>query len=336
MTSIRPRDEDFEEPAVPLARSAATSAAEPLLELRGLCKDFRHNWTMRRSRVLHDIDLAVRSGEILGIIGPNGAGKTTTFKCLLGLLRPSSGDVVFEGRPLGVRERARIGFLPEQPYFYDYLTVEETLRLYAHLYGLHGSEGRRRAAEVLEQVQLHHKKRAALRTLSKGTLQRVGIGQAILNRPSLLILDEPMSGLDPIGRHAMRELVRALNAAGTTIIFSSHILPDAEALCHRVAILTRGCIREVLDLDVQKGSPAYHLVVGPLPAETLAALERMAASEPVRSGGGWRIVLPSSAVVGPALDLVRSAGGTVERLGSAHLSLEERFLAHVGHDTIYA
>jgi ABC-2 type transport system ATP-binding protein len=306
----------------------------PLLELRGLSKDYRHNWTMRRLRVLQDLSLAVRRGEIIGLIGPNGAGKTTTFKCLLGLLRPSSGEVLFEGRALGVRERERIGFLPEQPYFYDYLTVEETFRLYAHLYGLHGREGRRRADEVLEQVQLQHKRRAALRTLSKGTLQRVGIGQAILNHPSLLILDEPMSGLDPIGRHAMRELVRTLNAAGTTVIFSSHILPDAEALCHRVAILTAGCLREVLDLETARGATAYHLVVGPLPAETLAALEQLAASEPVRSGGGWRIVLPSSAAVGPALDLVRSAGGAVERLGSAHLSLEERFLAHVGHANI--
>lgn len=304
--------------------------AEPHLELRGLSKDYRHNWTMRRQRVLHGLDLVARRGEILGLIGPNGAGKTTTFKCLLGLLRPSAGQVLFEGRPLGVRERAAIGFLPEQPYFYDYLTVRETLSLYAHLYGLHGSAARRRVADVIEQVQLAHKQRAPLRTLSKGTMQRVGIAQAILNQPRLLILDEPMSGLDPTGRHAMRQLIRGLHAAGTTVIFSSHILPDAEALCDRVAILTGGRLREIVDIRVAAGATVYHLVVGSLPAETLAALERLAGASAAAQGGGWRVRLPGSNAVGPALDLVRNAGGTVESLVPAHPSLEERFLAHVG------
>ncbi|MBX3023461.1 ABC transporter ATP-binding protein [bacterium] len=312
--------------------SAPAPDAEPLphLELRGLTKDYRHNWTMRRLRVLHALDLVVRRGEILGLIGPNGAGKTTTFKCLLGLLRPSAGQVVFEGRPLDVRQRAAIGFLPEQPYFYDYLTVRETLSLYAHLYGMHGGAARARVAEVIEQVQLGPKQRASLRTLSKGTMQRVGIAQAILNRPRLLILDEPMSGLDPIGRHAMRELIRSLHAGGTTVIFSSHILPDAEALCDRVAILTGGRLREIIDLRLDAGATVYHLVVGALPAEILTALERLAGAPPMPQGSGWRLRLPGSNIVGPALDLVRNAGGTVESLVPAHPSLEERFLAHVG------
>ena len=313
-------------------RPRADVGAEPLLELCGLSKDYRHNWTMRRLRVLHELDLVVRRGEILGLIGPNGAGKTTTFKCLLGLLRPSAGRVLFEGQPLGVRARAAIGFLPEQPYFYDYLTVQETLSLYAHLYGQHGRAARARVAEVIEQVQLAPKRRAPLRTLSKGTMQRVGIAQAILNRPRLLILDEPMSGLDPIGRHAMRELVRALHAAGTTIIFSSHILPDAEALCDRVAILAGGRLREIVDVGTA-GAAVYQLVVGPLPADTLASLERLGGGAPVAAGGGWRLRLPGSTAVGPALDLVRAAGGTVESLVPAHPSLEERFLAHIGSAT---
>ena len=305
------------------------TGAEALLELRGLTKDYRHNWTMRRLRVLHELDLIVRRGEILGLIGPNGAGKTTTFKCLLGLLRPSAGQVLFEGEPLGVRQRADIGFLPEQAYFYDYLTVKETLSLYAHLYGQHGSAARARVDEVIELVQLAHKRHASLRTLSKGTMQRVGIAQAILNRPRLLILDEPMSGLDPIGRHAMRELVRSLHAGGTTVIFSSHILPDAEALCDRVAILTGGRLREIVDVRLA-GANVYQLVVGALPADTLAALERLAGAPAVAHGSGWRLRLPGSGAVGPALDLVRSAGGMVESLVPAHPSLEERFLAHVG------
>ena len=311
-------------------RAAAESGAESILELRGLSKDYRHNWTMRRLRVLHDLDLAVRRGEILGLIGPNGAGKTTTFKCLLGLLRPNAGQVLFDGRPLGVRERADIGFLPEQPYFYDYLTVEETLSLYAHLYGQRGRAARARVAEVIEQVQLGHKRRASLRSLSKGTMQRVGIAQAILNRPRLLILDEPMSGLDPIGRHAMRELVRGLHASGTTVIFSSHILPDAEALCDRVAILTGGRLREIVDVRLDADACVYQLEVGALPADALAALERLAGTPAVANGRGWRLRLPGSAAVGPALDLVRGASGAVESLVPVHPSLEERFLAHVG------
>jgi ABC-2 type transport system ATP-binding protein len=323
---------DMPADAAPPPGRAVVTDLPPLLELRRLSKSYRHAWTMRQIPVLHELDLVVRRGEILGLIGPNGAGKTTTFKCLLGLLRPSAGRVLFDGQPLGVRERAAIGFLPEQPYFYDYLTVRETLSLYAHLYGQHGRAARARVDEVIEQVQLGAKRKAPLRTLSKGTMQRVGIAQAILNHPRLLILDEPMSGLDPIGRHAMRELVRALHAAGTTIIFSSHILPDAEALCDRVAILAGGRLREIVDVDTA-GPAVYQLVVGPLPADTLAALERLAGGAPVAAGGGWRLRLPGSTAVGPALDLVRAAGGTVESLVPAHPSLEERFLAHVGSTT---
>jgi len=302
-----------------------------ILQLSALTKHFRHNWTMRRVVVLDGLELAVRQGEIFGLIGPNGAGKTTTFKVVLGLLRVTSGSVLFRGRPLSTADRAAIGFLPEQPYFYDYLTVQETLTLYGRLYGLHGSALTQRVAEVVEQVQLGHKPRASLRSLSKGTLQRVGIAQAILNRPQLLILDEPMSGLDPTGRHAMRELVRTLHGSGTTVVFSSHILPDAEALCDRVAILTRGRLREVIDLRAAANGQLYQLTVSSVGAETLAALERLANSAPTPDGTGWRIRLPGSAAVGPALDLVRGAAGSVESLVPVHPSLEERFLAHVGH-----
>ncbi|MEO8601839.1 MAG: ABC transporter ATP-binding protein [bacterium] len=306
-------------------------AGAAILELRGLTKDFKHNWTMRRFRALDGLTLAVERGEILGLLGPNGAGKTTTFKCLLGLLRPSAGAVLFDGRPLGVAERAAIGFLPEAPYFYDYLTVTEMLALYASLYGLHGRAARARVDAVIDLVQLGHKRRNALRSLSKGTLQRVGIAQAILNEPELLILDEPMSGLDPIGRHAMRELVRTLHAAGTTVIFSSHILPDAEALCDRAAILVGGQLREIVDLRGEAAAALYQLTVRKVDAETLHQLEGLAGGPPTQSGEGWRVRLSNSAFVGPALDLVRGAGGTVESLVQVHASLEERFLAHVGH-----
>jgi ABC-2 type transport system ATP-binding protein len=304
-----------------------------ILDIRGLTKHFRHNWTMRRMVALEGLDLSVQCGEILGLIGPNGAGKTTTFKVVLGLLHASGGTVLFRGQPLTAAARAAIGFLPEQPYFYDYLSVEEMLTLYGQLYGLYGSALRQRVGAIIEQVQLDHKRGAALRSLSKGTLQRVGIAQALLNDPQLLILDEPMSGLDPIGRHAMRELIRTRHAAGTTVIFSSHILPDAEVLCDRVAILTRGTLREVLDLRGAHSGNAFQLTVSGVSAETLATLERIGGAAPTPNGAGWCVRLPGSPEVGSALDLVRGSAGTVESLVPVHASLEERFLAHVGRVT---
>src|SRR5262245_34262102 len=178
-----------------------------VLEIDGLTKRFRSNWTFRSVTALDGLTLTLEEGEIFGLVGHNGAGKTTTFKLLLGFLTPTAGRVLFRGRPLDTAARGAIGFLPEQPYFYDYLTVEEMLGFYASLYGLGGAERRRRVAAVIDEVRLGHKRRAALRTLSKGSLQRVGIAQAILNRPRLLILDEPMSGLDPAGRAEMRGLI---------------------------------------------------------------------------------------------------------------------------------
>jgi len=300
-----------------------------ILEIHSLTKHFRHNWTLRRSIVVDQLDLAVRQGEIFGLIGPNGAGKTTTFKLVLGLLRVTSGSVLFRGEPLSTAARAAIGFLPEQPYFYDYLTVQETLRMYGQLYGLRGDPLDRRVSEVVDQVRLGHKRREPLRSLSKGMLQRVGIAQAILNTPQLLILDEPMSGLDPTGRHAMRELIRTLRTAGATVIFSSHVLPDAEALCDRVGILTNGRIREVVDLRADSGGRPYQLTVNGISPETLAALERLAGCAPTLNGIGWQVRLGGSSAVGPALDLVRGAAGSVESLVPVHPSLEERFLSYV-------
>ena len=304
-----------------------------VLEAKGLGKYFRHNWTMRRFQALQDLDLRVDEGEVFGLIGPNGAGKTTAFKVILGLLRPSAGTVTFRGQPLRASNRAEIGFLPEQPYFYDYLTVYETLDMYGRLYGLRSPERHRRVSEVIDQVQLGHKRRASLRTLSKGTLQRVGVAQAILNRPRLIILDEPMSGLDPSGRHHMRELVLSVQRDGATVIFSSHILPDAEVLCHRVGILAGGKLREVIDLRRDQESSVYLMTVTSVQADTVASLTRLAEGDPTRNGRGWSVRLGGPSAVGAALDIVRQAGGLVESLIPVHPSLEDRFLIHVGHES---
>ena len=301
-----------------------------LLEAKGLTKHFRNQWTMRRFCALDGLDLALEPGEIFGLIGPNGAGKTTTFKLILGLLRSSSGSVSFQGEPLGPAARKSIGFLPEQPYFYEYLTVRETLDLYARLYGLDGAARRRRVDTVVESVHLTHKVRAPLRTLSKGTLQRVGIAQAILNEPRLVILDEPMSGLDPAGRRQMRELILSLRRDGSTVIFSSHILPDAEILCDRVGILTAGRMREVVGLQRGQDASMYVMTVRGVDGPTLEKLEKLARHQPVVEGESWNVRLPGPESVGSALDIVRAASGFVESLLPVHPSLEERFLNHVG------
>jgi len=300
-----------------------------LLELRGLTKWIRDPWTYRRTTILDSLDLEIEEGELFGLIGHNGAGKTTTFKLLLGFLRPSAGDVHFAGRPLDAASRAEIGFLPEQPYFYDYLTVEEALHFYASLYGLDGPTRRRRVAEVMERVHLGHKRRAKLRTLSKGTLQRLGIAQAIVHDPRFLILDEPMSGLDPVGRAQMRELIRTLSGAGTTILFSSHILPDAEALCTRVGILARGRLRDVVGLDHDSDPSGYLLAVRRASADVLATLGRIAGAPPTADGETWRIRLAGPDAVRAALDAVHASATMLESLTPVHASLEERFLAHV-------
>jgi ABC-2 type transport system ATP-binding protein len=303
-----------------------------LLEARGLTKWIRDPWTYRRTTILDGLDLAIDEGELFGLIGHNGAGKTTTFKLLLGFLRPSAGTVLFAGRPLAAAARAAIGFLPEQPYFYDYLTVEEALVFYANLHGLGGAEARRRAAEVIERLHLGPKRRARLRTLSKGTLQRLGVAQAIVNRPRFLILDEPMSGLDPAGRAHMRELIRSLAAEGTTILFSSHILPDAEALCSRVGVLARGRLRDVIRLDRDADPAAYLLAVRQVSAETLETLGRLAAAPPKAEGETWRVRLAGPDAVRAALDALRASEATLESLTPVHASLEERVLAHVASE----
>ncbi len=173
--------------------------------------------------------------------GPNGAGKSTTLKLLTHLIRPTAGRAELLGRPVGdIAARHRLGFLPEHPYFYDYLTAEELVAYFAGLFGLTGGDRRRRAAQVLDRVGLGDERSRPLRQYSKGMLQRVGLAQALVNEPELVILDEPMSGLDPIGRRDVRELILELRDEGRTILFSSHILSDAELLCSRVGILAKG------------------------------------------------------------------------------------------------
>jgi ABC-2 type transport system ATP-binding protein len=230
----------------------------PAIEILGLEKTYSVGfWRKRPKRALHPLSFNVEDGEIFGFLGPNGAGKTTTLRLLMGLVFPTAGSA----RILGCEwtdpsVKAQIGFLPEQPYFYDYLTAHELLEYYGQLSGVPAKERKQRVEKVLDQVGLRDVKGVQLRKFSKGMLQRVGIGQAILHDPKLVFFDEPMSGLDPMGRREVRDLMEQLKHEGKTVFFSTHILSDAEALCDRVAIIHKGELRGVgrvedLTLSVQ-------------------------------------------------------------------------------------
>lgn len=240
-----------------------------------LTKDFAVGfWRRRPYCALAKLTLSVEQGEVFGFLGPNGAGKTTTLKLLLQLVFPTSGRAEILGKPAGdVDVKRRIGYLPESPYFYDYLTAEELLMYFAALTGYHGIERTRRVASLLDEVGIGAERRLQLRKFSKGMLQRVGIAQAILNDPEVVFLDEPMSGLDPLGRREVRNLILRLRDRGCTVFFSSHVLADAEAVCSRVAILAGGCLvgagrmSDIRAFQVR----GWELVMGNL---TAAAIER--------------------------------------------------------------
>ncbi len=212
------------------------------LRTEELTKDYAIGfWRKRPYRALDRLTLSVPAGEVFGFLGPNGAGKTTTLKLLMQLVFPTAGRAEILGRPVGDRSvRRRIGYLPENPYFYDYLTAEELLRYFAALFGCSSAEAHSRAARLLDEVGIGAERRLPLRKFSKGMLQRLGIAQALINDPELVIFDEPMSGLDPLGRREVRSLILRLRDRGCTVFFSSHVLSDAEALCNEVAILARG------------------------------------------------------------------------------------------------
>jgi ABC-2 type transport system ATP-binding protein len=203
-------------------------------------------WRKKPRAALRPLTLTVQEGEVFGFLGPNGAGKTTTLKLLMGLVFPTGGSARILGMEVDdVRVKAQIGFLPEQPYFYDHLTAKELLDYYAQLSGVPAQERSQRADRMLARVGLSDVARTQLRKFSKGMLQRVGLAQAILHDPKLVFLDEPMSGLDPMGRREVRELIQQLQQEGKTVFFSTHILSDAEALCDRVAVIHKGELRGV-------------------------------------------------------------------------------------------
>ncbi len=254
--------------------------SEFAIRTEGLRKVYRTGFLRREYVGLAGLDLEIPRGEVFGFIGPNGAGKTTTQKLLMGLNFPTGGKAWILDRPLGDREvMSRVGFLPERPYFYDYLTATEFLHFYGQLHGIEKAERNRRIDELLPLVHMERARNVQLRKFSKGMLQRVGIAQALINEPELVVLDEPASGLDPMGRLLIRDVVRGLKAKGVTVFLSSHVLSDVEEVCDRVGIIMGGVLQEVGSIEqlVGQSMRAVEVIIEGLP-DTPEGL----ALEPVR------------------------------------------------------
>ena len=309
-----------------------TPNSDLVVQTEQLSKIFRVGFWGKRVTAVDGLNLEVRRGEVFGFLGPNGAGKTTTLKMLMGLIYPSSGHAWLFGRDLGdPQTKARLGFLPESPYFYDYLTSREFLGFYGHLFGLWGAVLDKRIDELLELVGMTHAKDLQLRKFSKGMLQRVGVAQALINDPELVVLDEPMSGLDPIGRKEVRDLILRLKDSGKTVLFSSHILHDAEVLCDRVAMILKGrlvaCGR-VTDLLDQGASHQVELIVDRLTPEGLEHM-RPLTDKVVTQGDRMLVVLKSQQQVGGALEIIRAAKASLVSLNPQKGSLEDLFIREV-------
>jgi ABC-2 type transport system ATP-binding protein len=303
------------------------------IRIVGLTKEFRLGLSRRRSVAVRGLDLDVEQGEIFGFLGPNGAGKTTTIKILLGLIYPTRGTAWLLDREIGdVAVKGQVGFLPEAPYFYEYLTGEEFLEFYGQLFGLTGMVLSRKIDQLLEMVKLTEARGLPLRKFSKGMLQRIGLAQALINDPRLVILDEPMSGLDPIGRRDVRDIILRLKDEGRTIFFSTHILPDVEMICDRVGILVKGHLQAVGAVSELVGASAVtsvEIMVEGLPDAGVREAEGQGATV-VRRGVQVLIKVDDEGKVAPLLDTVRRHAGRLVSLMPHKRSLEDLFLKEVG------
>jgi ABC-2 type transport system ATP-binding protein len=303
------------------------------IETEDLTKDFLSGfWRPKPYRALDGLNLSVETGEIFGFLGPNGAGKSTTLKLLMQLLYPTRGFARILGSPAGdLAVRRRIGFLAENPYYYDYLTAEELLTYFARLFGFRGADVRSRVARVLDEVGLGAERRLKLRQFSKGMIQRVGLAQAVINDPEVIFLDEPMSGLDPLGRKQVRELILQLRGRGCTVFFSSHILSDAEALCSRVGIVaqgrlvTSGLLTEILAFELK----GWELVVSGVTGELRVEIERKATRVTMLSDGRFTVLLPRDLAPEPFMHDLASRGASVVSLNPVRETLEDLFVQTV-------
>ena len=285
----------------------------------------------RRIEALKDLTMSVEEGEIFGLLGPNGAGKTTTIKILMGIHFASQGKALLMGRPLDDLDvKRQIGFLPENPYFYDYLRGWEFLDYYGQLYGIPKQKRRARIEELLDMVSLTHAANLPLKGYSKGMNQRIGLAQALLNDPRLVFLDEPQSGLDPLGRKEVRDIILRLKDEGRTVLFSSHILSDAEMICDRVGILYKGKLINIGTMGelLSAKTLQYELVVSGLDAEKLEALKKEA-KRSIESEGQTLFIYENDSEVQDAINLTIAGGGRIESMTPRKETLEDYFIRHV-------
>ncbi len=285
-----------------LPDSTPSSSTEPevVIETRNLTKVYRDFWGRQKVRALKALDLEIRRGEIFGLLGPNGSGKTTTIKLLLGLLFPTSGQSLVFGRDANdVTKNERIGYLPEESYLYRFLNAEETLDFYGRLFNMPSAIRRQRAADLIEMVGLTWTKRRQLKEYSKGMTRRIGLAQALINDPELIVLDEPTTGLDPIGTREMKDLILRLRDEGKTILMCSHLLADVQDVCDRIGILYQGELKEL-------GRVESLLKVRDITEVRATSLDE-AAQEEIK-------------------EVVRRHGGEVQFIGNPVTTLEELFL----------
>jgi ABC-2 type transport system ATP-binding protein len=304
---------------------------ELALELENLSKTYRTGWRRIERKVVTDISLAIPSGKVFGLLGPNGAGKTTTIKIALGFLRPDSGRVSIFGRKNSAGLRERIGFLSEQPYFYPYLTAEQAMDFYGRLFGMKNAVRKERIAKLLELVGLSDASKLPLNKFSKGMMQRLGIAQALINNPDLLIVDEPASGLDPIGQVEIRTILKNLNNEGKSILISSHYLSELENVCHEVAIVNKGAVimRGKIE-DLLSSGNSYIVRASGLPdtwkpPTILKNVDKYKESV--------NMIIDKDDLDG-IIDSVRSSAGHVEEVRNVTKSLEQLFLEMVKGDSV--
>jgi ABC-2 type transport system ATP-binding protein len=305
-----------------------------VVEINNLTKDYNVGfWRKRTVRALDSLSLTVNEGEIFGFLGANGAGKTTTLKLLMRLIFPTSGDARILGHDIGdVAMHERIGYLPENPYFYDYLTAREFLEYCGQLFGYTKNDRAQRSADLLARVHLDEKRwDIQLRKFSKGMLQRVGLAQALINDPAIVFLDEPMSGLDPVGRREVRDLIASLRQEGKTIFMCSHILSDIEVLCDRVAILKKGKLAQVGYLDELRqrngNTNQVEILATGTDVDTLKTHLNGNNKVHIRfTPSGIRLEVPDEKDIDEIIFALRKAGGKLVSVQPVRQSLEELFI----------
>ncbi|HXH67954.1 MAG TPA: ABC transporter ATP-binding protein [Candidatus Limnocylindrales bacterium] len=309
--------------------------SQAAIEIENLSKEYPYGFlNLKKKTSLEDLTMRVEEGEVFGFLGPNGAGKSTTIKLLMRLIFPTSGTARILGKSIDdVAMHGSIGYLPEQPYFYDYLTAYELLDYFARFHGLTANDRAGRVQAMLKKVGLDTAKKIQLRKYSKGMLQRVGLAQAILHEPRVVVLDEPMSGLDPLGRREVRDIILDLKGEGRTVLFSTHVLSDAEMLCDRVGVIVGGKLRGI-------GAPGELVDMKAHGMEILFELSATAGNLPLlekatRTGERHRVQLPEEELYA-ALEALKGAGARVLSVAQLKPTLEEYFMGLVEADRAQA